>query len=207
MSSLPWSSGAVAAVAISLVGCGGTTKTVAALAPGASATGGSAAAGGGIETIRNASELMAPTYRQGQLLKVNVDAYLSASPERGDVIIFRPPAGADSGVCGVQQPVGEPCPTPTPMRSSSLFIKRVDAVGEDQIKILNNRTYLDGKLQPEPFIEPGTPCADLCNMPRSITITQGAVFTMGDNRGQSADSREWGPIPRKWIVGKVVGTQ
>ncbi len=49
----------------------------------------------------------------------------------------------------------------------------------------------------------GTPCDQLCNLEREITIPKGHYFMMGDNRGASADSREWGPVPKKWMIGKA----
>ena len=45
-----------------------------------------------------------------------------------------------------------------------------------------------------------------CNLPREITIPKGEYYMMGDNRGESADSREWGPVPKKWIIGKAFMT-
>lgn len=159
-----------------------------------------------VKPFRIPSESMVPTLAVGQRVLVDRLSGHWSDPKRGDVVVFKPPQGADTGVCGVQQPVGEPCPTPTPTRSSSNFIKRVVAIGGDRIKIMNNRVYLNGKRQNEPFIEPGTPCADLCNMPREIRIPAGSFFMMGDNRGQSADSREWGPVPKKWLIGRAFFT-
>jgi len=45
-----------------------------------------------------------------------------------------------------------------------------------------------------------------CNLPREITIPEDHYYMMGDNRGESADSREWGPVPKKWIIGKAFMT-
>lgn len=45
-----------------------------------------------------------------------------------------------------------------------------------------------------------------CNYPNPITVPAGDYFVLGDNRGQSDDSRFFGPIPRSAIVGNVVGT-
>ncbi len=54
----------------------------------------------------------------------------------------------------------------------------------------------------EPYI---TPCgaSQECNFPTTVTIPSGEWFVMGDDRGASNDSRNWGPIPASWIVGKV----
>jgi signal peptidase I len=43
-------------------------------------------------------------------------------------------------------------------------------------------------------------------MTRPITVPEGSVFLMGDNRGNSDDSRYWGPVPDDWVIGKAFGT-
>ena len=59
--------------------------------------------------------------------------------------------------------------------------------------------------QEEKFINPCHP-GDDCNFPKPITIPPDHWFMMGDNRGQSDDSRFWGPVPKKWIIGKAFAT-
>ena len=46
-----------------------------------------------------------------------------------------------------------------------------------------------------------------CNFPTPIKVAAGEWYLMGDNRGESDDSRFWGPVPRSWIVGVVTGTE
>ena len=99
-----------------------------------------------------------------------------------------------------------PCQKETPNKSKSNFIKRVVGLPGDRLKVLDNHVYIDGKPRKEPFIAKNTPCTNLCNLPKEITIPPGHFFMMGDNRGQSADSREWGPVPKKWIVGHAFFT-
>ena len=70
---------------------------------------------------------------------------------------------------------------------------------------MGGRVYINGKQQDEPFIRPDEACS-ICNLPEEITIPKGHFFMMGDNRGESADSREWGPIPEKWMIGKAFMT-
>jgi signal peptidase I len=127
------------------------------------------------------------------------------SPGRGDIVVFKPPAGADSNVCGVRHSSQTSCPRPTDERSDTNFIKRVVAVGGDRIKVLGGAVYLNGKRQKEPFARLSSDC-QICNLPQEITIPKGYFFMMGDNRGESADSREWGPIPKKWMIGKAFMT-
>jgi len=45
-----------------------------------------------------------------------------------------------------------------------------------------------------------------CDFPKPVTIPKDTYFMMGDNRGESDDSRFWGPVPRGWIIGKAFAT-
>ena len=150
---------------------------------------------------------MVPTLKVGQ----TVETVAVSSPLRGDIIVFHPPAGADPNFtgseCGAPHPADEVCPTPTPKRSSSKFIKRVVAVGGDTIQVRNNRVILNGVPANEPYINSDTSCANdgsICTLMRPYRVPSGYVFTLGDNRGLSSDSRVWGPVPTTWIIGKVI---
>jgi signal peptidase I len=160
-----------------------------------------------VKPFRIPSESMEPTLDIGQRVLVDRVTYRFSNPHRGDIVVFKPPAGADQNTCGVPtEPTdGHPCQKPTPDKSKSNFIKRVVAVPGDRIKVLSGQVYIDGKRQKEPFIRPDTSCP-ICNLPKEITIPPGQFFMMGDNRGQSADSREWGPVPKKWIIGHAFFT-
>jgi signal peptidase I len=58
----------------------------------------------------------------------------------------------------------------------------------------------NGKRESDPYIRQ---CGSggFCNFPKTITIPPGHYFMMGDNRGESDDSRFWGPVPDKWVIG------
>jgi signal peptidase I len=70
----------------------------------------------------------------------------------------------------------------------------------DRLAVKEGRVYINGKRQNEPFIRPDAAC-ETCNEPREITIPPDHFFMMGDNRGNSTDSRVWGPVPKKWVIG------
>jgi signal peptidase I len=148
---------------------------------------------------------MEPTLDIGD--RVLVDKTGLSDPSRGDIVVFHPPAGAESsrfecGVANFDVSRGQPCARPTEERSDQQFIKRIVAGPGDRLRIQRGRVVLNGKLQKEPFIHPDGRC-DICNLPKEITIPPAHYFMLGDNRGASADSRFWGPVPKDSIVGEV----
>ena len=158
-----------------------------------------------VKPFRIPSESMVPTLEIGQRVLVDRVSYRFSDPERGDIVVFKPPAGADAEGCGVENPTDQPCPTQTPERSDTNFIKRVVGVPGDRLKVIEGSVYINGKRQDEPFarLDPG---CQTCNLPSEITIPKGSYYMMGDNRGQSEDSRAWGPVPKKWIIGQAFMT-
>jgi signal peptidase I len=160
-----------------------------------------------VKPFRIPSGSMEPTLMIGQRVLVDRVTGHFNDVSRGDVIVFHPPAGAEanSDKCAVPRPNDQPCARGTEERADSNFIKRVVAVGGDRLKVLNNHVYVNGKRQKDPFAQT-EPCTDVCNLPKEITIPAGHFFMMGDNRGESDDSRDWGPIPKDWIVGNAFFT-
>jgi signal peptidase I len=153
------------------------------------------------------SESMVPTLQIGQRVLVNRIGARFSDPGVGDVVVFHPPSGAEQDdMCGEQPPMGQVCLKPTRRRADVNFIKRVVAGPGDRLQVINGRVILNGKRQKEPFIRPCEGGAGECDFPREVTIPAGHYFMMGDNRGSSDDSRYWGPVPRKWIVGAAFGT-
>jgi signal peptidase I len=153
------------------------------------------------------SQSMEPTLVVGQRVLVNRFIYHFTNPAIGDIVVFHPPAGADSGSeCGVQQPEGQPCPRPTKAESSQNFIKRIVAGPGDTVSIREGHPVVNGvEKKSEPYTNPCGGGSD-CNLPKPITVPPGYYFMMGDNRGASDDSRFWGPIPRSWIIGEAFAT-
>jgi signal peptidase I len=157
---------------------------------------------------------MVPTLQVGQRVLVNRLGPHFGDPSRGDIVVFKPPKGADTQQCGIpSEPTdGRPCEKATPGESKNNFIKRVVALPGDWLYVQSNHVFL-GKArsgpfvqQSESFIAKGTPCDELCNLRKPIQIPPAHFFMMGDNRGQSDDSRDWGPVPKKSIIGRAFFT-
>jgi signal peptidase I len=129
------------------------------------------------------SPSMVPTLEVGDRVLVNKLAYKLHDVHRGDVVVFtRPPAARNGSDSEIKD-----------------LIKRVVAVGGDTIEGRDGRVYVNGELIDEPYLEPGTRTETLPPM----TIPEGQVFVMGDNRENSEDSRYFGPIDEDTIVGRA----
>src|SRR5579884_998905 len=145
---------------------------------------------------------MEPTLHIGQRVLTN---RLDTRPSVGDIVVFHPPHGADlgDGVCGDPGAGGghpSACDAPTSSESSQTFIKRVVAGPGDRISIVGGHVIRNGVREKDSYIAQCQGGAD-CNFPKTIVIPPGDYFMMGDNRGFSDDSRFWGPVPGKWIIG------
>jgi signal peptidase I len=150
---------------------------------------------------------MEPTLAIGQRVLVN---RLDTTPSIGDVVVFHPPAGAipnppvcgnraqgaDNGIVALLQP----CDQPTAKASNQTYIKRVVGLPGDVLQVIGGHVYRNGKRESDAYIRScGT--ASICTFAKSIRVPAGMYYMMGDNRGISDDSRFWGPVPKRWIVG------
>ena len=119
---------------------------------------------------------MTPTLLNGQYILVNKADYFTHGPQRGDVIVFR-----------------------FPKDTSRDFVKRVIGVPGDTVQTRDNGAVIvDGVLLVEPYVND-----DINPTTQTWTIGPDQYFVMGDNRGDSYDSRDWGPVPASDILGKA----
>lgn len=161
-----------------------------------------------VKPYRIPSPSMEPTLDIGQRVLVNRIGNRFTEPEVGEVMVFHPPKGHEQNACGAQgegEGTRRPCGRPTGGEASVNFIKRVVAGPGDTIAIRDGRVVRNGKLVMEPFVRPCPPGAD-CNFPTAIRVPPGHWFMMGDNRGESDDSRYWGPVPKGWLIGGAFAT-
>ena len=126
------------------------------------------------------SRSMEPTLRIGDRVLVNKLAYKAHDVHRGDIVVF-------------ERPKDEP---PDAIKD---LIKRVIALPGETISTQNGQVFIDGRPLTEPYLPVGT-VTD--NLPPT-KVPDGEVFVMGDNRGDSRDSRFFGPIDEDLIVGRA----
>jgi signal peptidase I len=160
-----------------------------------------------VKPYRIPSGSMEPTLHVGQRI---LAFRLSTHPGVGDIVVFHPPTGADvqPATCGARQPGGQACDAPTSGESSQTFIKRVVGVAGDHLKIVNGHVFRNGVRENDSYIAPCAPQegGQGCNFRKTIVVPAGKYYMMGDNRGDSDDSRYWGPVPQKWIIGEAFFT-
>jgi signal peptidase I len=153
-----------------------------------------------VKPYRIPSGSMLPTLHVGQRILAN---RLINHPSVGDIVVFHPPVGADQEICANPNQGNnhdQPCDKIGSTESNETFIKRVVGGPGDTISIQNGHVYRNGVREKDPYIAPCDGASD-CTFRSSIKIPPGDYFMMGDNRAESDDSRFWGPIPDKWVIG------
>jgi signal peptidase I len=131
----------------------------------------------GFQVARVEGMSMAPTLEDQDRLIVNKLIYRISEPRRGDIVMLYYPVD--------------------PAKS---FVKRVIAEEGDKVRIVDGRVYVNDLPVPDNYVLPEFRSRD--DYAEQV-IQAGYYFVMGDHRNNSSDSRHWGLVPKKYIIGKV----
>ena len=124
---------------------------------------------------------MEPNFHNADYLIVDEISYRFQAPERGQVIVFK-----------------------YPLDPSKRFIKRIIGLPGETVETKDGQVYItkDGQtmvLKEGQYLPAGLNVPDMSPM----TLKSNQYFVLGDNRPYSSDSQDWGPVPSKYIIGKV----
>jgi signal peptidase I len=138
----------------------------------------------GIKTYRIPSHSMSPTIIKGDHIIADLKYYKTNKPARGDIVIFR-----------------------FPEDKSKFFMKRIVAIGGDTIQGIDKTILLNGTVIREPYIQHIDPEVAHDNLKDNfgpLRVPEETFFVMGDNRDESYDSRQWGTVEKRDIIGKAL---
>jgi signal peptidase I len=132
----------------------------------------------GFQVARVEGQSMAPTLEDQDRLIVNKFAYRFLNdPRRGDIVMLY-----------------------YPLDPNKSFVKRVVAEEHDIVRIVDGQVYVNDTPMPDEFVPPEYRSHDDY---APTSVPEGYYFVMGDHRNNSSDSRHWGMVPKKYIIGKV----
>jgi signal peptidase I len=131
----------------------------------------------GFQVARVEGQSMAPTLQDQDRLIVNKLAYRLGDPHVGDIVMLY-----------------------YPLKPEKSFVKRIIAEEGDQVRIVDGRVYRNDVPLDDSFVPQEYRSHDDWG---PQVIPEGYYFVMGDHRNNSSDSRHWGFVPKKYIIGKV----
>jgi signal peptidase I len=136
------------------------------------------------------SRSMLPTLHMNDRVLVDHRDSLSGTWRRGDIVLFSAP---DTWVDESERAV--------PAANREQLIKRVIGLPGEQVDVLGSQVWINGQLLQESYISP-TPEAE--PRPLRVVLGKGQYFVMGDNRTNSQDSRELGPVNNSDVIGRAL---
>ncbi len=123
---------------------------------------------------------MFPTFHDGDYLIVDEISYIVKGPTRGDAVVFKYP--------------NDP---------SRYFIKRIIAMPNETILINKGTVTIMNAENPDGFVLEEKYINDKFEVTQNYQTGPDEYFVMGDNRNHSSDSRAWGVLPRKLMIGRA----
>jgi signal peptidase I len=123
---------------------------------------------------------MENSFHDKEALLVDKISYRFNEPNRGDVVVFQAPKSPQYD-----------------------YIKRVIGLPGETVTITSGKVYINDKLLNETYLKPGTKTYIGSGTTLHVTLGTNDYFVMGDNRENSSDSREWGPVALKKIIGRA----
>jgi signal peptidase I len=144
---------------------------------------------------------MLPQLQINDRVVVSKVSYRLHDPRRGDIVVFDAPGGGpkdasplpERAVRSVIQSIGLSAP------STDEYIKRVVGLPGERVEGLGGKVLVDGRQLIEPYLPAGVATGDFA----AVIVPPHTLWVMGDNRGNSADSRVFGPIPQSTVVGRA----
>lgn len=134
-----------------------------------------------VRTPQVSGRSMAPQISSGEYVLIDTLAYRFAAPARGEIVAFRLDRDPDSGI--------EP----------STYIKRVIGLPRDRILVRDGTVYVNGSALSEPYVR----FRDHRSFPL-VVVPAGSLYVLGDNRADSEDSRAFGCIQERAVIGRAV---
>ena len=124
---------------------------------------------------------MAPTLKNTGYYFLNRCVYLVREPKPNDIVVIRDPL------------------------DQSFSVKRIIAGEGDFVYLKGGHVYVNGRMLAEPYLSPGTPTFTFTKQNElAMHCGKGEFFLLGDNRGNSTDSRIYGAVPRQNILGAII---
>jgi signal peptidase I len=133
-----------------------------------------------LQTVQVAGCSMSPTLLDAKCYLLNRVVYLIRDPEAKEIVVLQDP------------------------EDKSYAVKRIVARPGDGVYMANGCLFVNGKLLQEPYLEPGTKTYTSPRYRAQMWICGvNQYFVLGDNRNNSVDSRAYGAVPRRNILGMV----
>jgi signal peptidase I len=130
-----------------------------------------------VQSARIEGQAMSPTLTDQQRVFVNKLVYRTHDPQAGDIVMLYYPIDPDKS-----------------------FVKRIIGLPNDTLRSQDGRVYRNDVLVPDDFIPNESRSHDTWG---PTLLPPGQYFVMGDHRNNSSDSRSWGLVPKRYIVGKI----